>query len=186
MKTNEILGKKVLDKNVKEVGKIAEINFDTKNFKLSGIYCSTGNPINKKYYAIKPSSIMALGDYLQISEVKEEIEQNMIDKVPKNDGSTKNSNEIINKKVLNCEGNDSGKVTDIEFDFEKQEITSLTVSKSTSFSKAKSFEISVDEILGFGDYMIINKVLNFEEEKTEAEEAEEDVPEEEKVKVDIE
>lgn len=189
MKTSEIIGKKIIDKNVKEVGKIAEMTFDTKTFKLTGIYGSTGNPISKKYHDIKPENIMAIGDYLQISTDKEELMEKSLDKVPKSEDNHVKSSEIIGKKVLDCNGNDSGKISGINIDIEKQEITSLTVTKSSSFTKTNEAEIEQDEITGFGDYILINKTLAFKTEKKEedAEESEEkeEKSEEEKVNIDI-
>lgn len=188
MKTNEIVGKKIIDKNVKEVGKIAEMTFDTKTFKLTGIYGSTGNPISKKYHDIKPADIMAIGDYLQVSTTKEDLMENSLDKIPKSAENNAKSSEIIGKKVLDCNGYESGKVSSINIDIEKQEITSLILTKSSSFTKSNEAEIEQDEITGFGDYILINKTLDFDIEKNddeeeEAETAEED--EEEKVNINI-
>ncbi|MBQ6443267.1 MAG: PRC-barrel domain-containing protein [Methanosphaera sp.] len=191
MKTNEIVGKKIIDKNVKEVGKIAEMTFDTKTFKLTGIYGSTGNPISKKYHDIKPEDIMAIGDYLQVSVTKEELMENTMEKIPQSEENHVKSSEIMGKKVLDCNGNESGKVSGINIDIDKQEITSLLLSKTSSFTKTEEAEIEQDEITGFGDYILINKVLEFvnakkddekEEETQEAQEAEED---EEKVNINI-
>jgi len=185
MKTNEIIGKKIIDKNVKEVGKIAEMTFDKKTFKLTGIYASTGNPISKKYHDIKPENIMAIGDYLQTSTLKDELIEDSLDKIPKSDDSDIKSSEIIGKKVLDCNGNDSGKVSAVNIDIENQEITSLTVSKAATFSKATECEIKQNEITGFGDYILINKTLDFDvEEKYESEE--ESDSEEEKVNINVE
>ncbi|RAP52183.1 MAG: hypothetical protein BZ137_09100 [Methanosphaera sp. rholeuAM130] len=186
MKTNEIVGKKIIDKNVKEVGKIAEMTFDTKTFKLTGIYGSTGNPISKKYHDFKATDIMAIGDYLQVNVTKEELMENSLDKIPKSEGTNAKSSEIIGKKVLDCNGNDSGKVSSINIDIEKQEITSLNVSKSSSFTKSSEAKIEQDEITGFGDYILINKTLSFEDDKTgDEEEEKKETPEEEKVDINI-
>lgn len=190
MKTNEIVGKKIIDKNVKEVGKIAEMTFDTKTFKLTGIYGSTGNPISKKYHDIKPEDIMAIGDYLQVAIPKEDLMENTLEKIPKTEENHAKSSEIIGKKVLDCNGNESGKVASINIDIDKQEITSLILSKSSSFTKTEEAEINQDEITGFGDYILINKVLEFDgdkkdEQEEEAGEYEESEEDEEKVNINI-
>jgi sporulation protein YlmC with PRC-barrel domain len=185
MKTNEIVGKKIIDKNVKEVGKIAEMTFDTKTFKLTGIYGSTGNPISKKYHDIKPEDIMAIGDYLQIAIPKEELMEASLDKMPKSEKYNVKSSEIIGKKVLDCNGNDSGKVSSIDIDIEKQEIIAINVSKASSFTKTEEAKIEQNEITGFGDYILINKTLDFETGEKAEEKSEDASEEEEKVDINI-
>ena len=82
MNSKEIIGMKIIDKNAKDVAKIAEISFDTKTYGITKIIASTGNPISKKFYEIDPKNILALGDYLLIDTTVEELSQNKLDKIP--------------------------------------------------------------------------------------------------------
>ena len=73
MNSKEIIGMKIIDKNAKDVAKIAEISFDTKTYGITKIIASTGNPISKKFYEIDPKNILALGDSLLIDTTVEEL-----------------------------------------------------------------------------------------------------------------
>ena len=184
MKTNEILGRKIIDKNVKEVGKIAEITANSKTFKISEIYGSYGSPISKKYFKIETSDVMALGDYLQVNLTKEEIEERATDKISPLPENTIKINGLINKKTLDSNGNECGKISNIDVDFDEMAIKDIIVSKSSTFGKTDGININESDIMGLGDYLIINKVIkkeSTEEEKDEADEAED----EEKVNVNI-
>lgn len=187
MKVSEILGKKILDKKVYEIGKIAEITFDKKTFDITHIYGSTGNPISKKYYQFEPNAILALGDYLQVDVDKNEINEYAIEKIPSNDADSIKVNEIIGKKVLDCNGNDSGKITSIEVDFEKHVICDITMAKqASSFGKNLEAKVTQDDIMGLGDYLLLKNEVEFEkEDEKEKEEEDKKEDEEEKVKVDI-
>lgn len=175
MKTNEILGRKIIDKNVKEVGKIAELTMNLKTFKISEIYGSYGSPISKKYFKIETSEVLALGDYLQVDLSKEEIEENSVDKISKLPENIIKINGLINKKALDSNGNECGKISNIDIDFDEMVIKEIIVSKSSTFGKSDSMNISENDIMGLGDYLIINKVVkkeNVEEESDEADDQE--------------
>ncbi len=181
MKINEIIGKKVIDKNVMEMGKVAEISFDKKTFKIAGLYASTGNAISKKYIQLQPSKILAIGDFVQVSELQKDLLEHTVDKIPAYDSIAK-ANEIIGKKVLDINANDTGKVSDLSIDIDNQIITELSVSKSvSSFGKNVAVTISLDDINAFGDYLLLNKELNFETNEEPKEEKED-----EKVEVKVE
>jgi len=186
MNVNDILGKKIIDKNIKDLAKIAEMTFNTETFKISKIYGSVGNPLSKKYYSIEPSEIMGFGDYLQVSLTKEDYEKNILDKIPQSDEEDAKINELVGKKVLNSKGNDNGRITGINIDFENKTITELIVElpNPSSFAKKETMTITKEDIAGLGDYILINKIIEPEVPKDKEEEKTED--EEEKVEVNIE
>jgi len=64
MKVNELLGKKVLDKNAVEIGKVSEIDISPKKGVINSITVSTGDiwPRNKNF-GIKSEDINQIGDY---------------------------------------------------------------------------------------------------------------------------
>ncbi|MDI6724335.1 MAG: PRC-barrel domain-containing protein [Methanobacterium sp.] len=42
MKTSELMGKKVIDKNAFEIGKVNDIELDTEEWQVTGIFISSG------------------------------------------------------------------------------------------------------------------------------------------------
>ena len=184
MKTNEILGRKIIDKNVKEVGKIAEITMNPKTFKINGIYGSYGSPISKKYFKVETSEVVALGDYLQVDITKEEIDENSIDKISKLPENIIKVNGLINKKALDSNGNECGKISNIDVDFDEMVIKDLIVSKSSTFGKSDIINVDKNDIMGLGDYLIINRVIKKEDIEEESDEADE-ADDKEKVNVNI-
>ncbi|MBR3214018.1 MAG: PRC-barrel domain-containing protein, partial [Methanosphaera sp.] len=58
MKCTEIIGKKVLDVNAYEIGKINDIELDFENSKITGVYLSSNELTLKKHlYEIRPEDI---------------------------------------------------------------------------------------------------------------------------------
>ena len=114
MNSKEIIGMKIIDKNAKDVTKIAEISFDTKTYGITKIIASTGNPISKKFYEIDPKNILALGDYLLIDTTVEELSQNKLDKIPESTGTNIKINESVGKTVIDADGNVAGKIANID------------------------------------------------------------------------
>jgi len=75
MKVNELLGKKVLDKNAVEIGKVSEIDISPKKGVINSITVSTGDiwPRNKNF-GIKSEDINQIGDYLLLNIERSSIE----------------------------------------------------------------------------------------------------------------
>lgn len=180
MNAKDLLGKKIIDKKARDLAKLAEIDLNMKTFSIAKVYGSVGNPINKKYYEITADSILAVGDYVQVSETAEELEEKLLDKLPESEEKTVKINNLIGKIVLDSEGNTAGKVSNIDLDLENFVINGFTISgQSSSFVKSKKENvINKEDITSIGDYIIINKVIS--EEKEESEDSEDSV------KVDIE
>ena len=170
MNSKEIIGMKIIDKNAKDVAKIAEISFDTKTYGITKIIASTGNPISKKFYEIDPKNILALGDYLLIDTTVEELSQNKLDKIPESTGTNIKINESVGKN-----GNVAGKIANIDINFDNLEVENVTLAKSSSFGKPKDiYTLSKEDIERFGDYVITNKKIpNSEKVDEESEKTEE-------------
>lgn len=181
MNTKELLGKKIIDKNARDLSKLAEITFNVKTFKISKIYGSIGNPLSKKYYDIPVGAILAVGDYIQVNDTLEELEEKMLDKIPESEENTVRINNLLGKTILNTEGNVSGKVSTIDVNLETYEINYLEISESNSaFGKNKaSIQVKQEDIASIGDYILVKK--DFVQNDEESEEENED-----SVKVDIE
>ena len=180
MNAKDLLGKKIIDKKARDLAKLAEIDLNMKYFSIAKVYGSIGNPISKKYYEITADSILAVGDYVQVSETIEELEDKLLDKLPESEEKNVKINNLIGKTVLDSEGNIAGKVSNIDLDLEQFKINGFSIAEqSSSFVKSKKENlINKDDITSIGDYIIINKVISKEEEKEEKSE--------DSVKIDIE
>ncbi|MCI5867130.1 MAG: hypothetical protein SOZ23_01905 [Methanosphaera sp.] len=178
MNVKELLGIKIIDKNGKEVAKVADLRFDVKTYNISAIYGSAGNPISKKYYEVDPASIIAMGEYLLISQTIEELEETVVTKIPTEDG-TSTINQGLEKTVIDKEGNIAGKITNIEIEKDPFAVTGIIVEKAGgSFGKPKAkYSINKEDITTNGDYVILNKVIE-EPKEEEAEEADAEADEE--------
>ncbi|WP_302853112.1 PRC-barrel domain-containing protein [Methanosphaera stadtmanae] len=175
MNSKELSGMELIDKNAKDVAKIAEISFDTKTYGITKIIASTGNPISKKFYEIDPKNILALGDYLLIDTTVEELSQNKLDKIPESTGTNIKINESVGKTVIDADGNVAGKIANIDINFDNLEVENVTLAKSSSFGKPKDiYTLSKEDIERFGDYVITNKKIpNSEKVDEESEKTEE-------------
>lgn len=63
MKVSEFIGKKVLDKNAMEIGKISDIDLTPMEGIVNSITVSTGGLRNRDF-EIKPNDIHRIGDYM--------------------------------------------------------------------------------------------------------------------------
>ncbi len=74
MKCTEIIGKKVLDVNAYEIGKINDIELDFENSKITGVYLSSNELTLKKHlYEIRPEDIKVVGDYVLLNVAQKEV-----------------------------------------------------------------------------------------------------------------
>ncbi len=186
MNAKEVIGMKIIDKSAYDLGKIAEMKFNLDTFKLDTLYGSVGNPISKKYYNIPCDSILTIGDYLQVSETKESLADKTTDKILDDEKNIK-INELIGKKVLDINGNECGKISSVDIDFEKLEINELEVEGSSSFGKSKLAKvITNDDINGIGDYVILNKKITLEEKKSDKKDKKDTEETEEPKKTEVE
>lgn len=164
MNAKDILGMKIIDKNGKETAKLADVRFDIKTYEITALYGSVGNPISKKYYEIDPESILAMGEYLLISEALDELKENTLTKIPQDETSS-TINQALEKTVIDKDGNIAGKITNIEIETKPLKLTDIIVeNKQSSFGKSKGqYRINKEDIITNGDYVILNKTLEQEE-----------------------
>lgn len=180
MKNNEIIGKRIIDKNVKEIGKVAELSFDSETFELKNLYAVIGNAISKKYYQIQPKNILAIGDFMQISNIEDELKDQIIDKIPKED--IFRINNILGKKVIDINAKEIGKISNIEIDIDNQKIKEFTITQIASIGKTNKTSIIKDDIIALGEYILLNKEVTYEKKVVDEDTEDGD----EKVNVDIE
>jgi len=75
MKVSELLGRRVLDKNAMEIGKVTDVDLMPKEGTINSITISTGEMwLRNKTFEIKPSNILQVGDYLLLNLEEAEIE----------------------------------------------------------------------------------------------------------------
>ncbi|MGB9980060.1 PRC-barrel domain-containing protein [Methanobacterium sp.] len=79
MQVSEFLGKKVLDSNANEIGKVTDVDLLPIEGVINTITISTGDLLRNKHFQIKPTDISRIGDYLIInlegSQVEEMVEE---------------------------------------------------------------------------------------------------------------
>jgi sporulation protein YlmC with PRC-barrel domain len=80
MLVSDLLGKKVLDKNAIEIGKVSDIDLMPKEGLVNSITISTGDMwLRNKNFEIKSADINQIGDYvllnLEGSSIKEIVEE---------------------------------------------------------------------------------------------------------------
>ncbi|MEN4017790.1 MAG: PRC-barrel domain-containing protein [Methanobacterium sp.] len=98
MKVSEFIGKKVLDKNAKEIGKVSDIDIAPKEGLINSITVSTGDiwPRNKNF-EIKSEDINQIGDYLLLNIEGSSIEEIVEEKKETEEGSLKKTRLTLNK-----------------------------------------------------------------------------------------
>ncbi|WP_455644963.1 PRC-barrel domain-containing protein [Methanosphaera sp.] len=184
MNAKDIFGMKIISKDAKDVAKVAEMSFNVKTYEVTKIIGSLGNPINKKYYNLTSDDIEIVGDYILLNKTIDDISEDLFEKIPDDEENDLKINNAIGKTVLDSQGNEAGKLINIDIDFEELTVSNLTIGKSSSFGKPKDTTVlNKDDIIGIGDYILINKVIKTEEPEEEND-SEEDS--EEKINVDIE
>ena len=68
MKVSELMGRKVLDKNAMEIGKVSDVDLMPKEGIINTITISTGEMwVRNKTFEIKPSDIQQVGDYILLN-----------------------------------------------------------------------------------------------------------------------
>lgn len=76
MQVSEFLGKRVLDKNAMEIGKVSDVDLMPKEGVINGITISTGELwIRNKSFEVKPEDIAQIGDYVVLNLQESEIEK---------------------------------------------------------------------------------------------------------------
>ncbi len=64
MKATEVLGKKVIDKNAMEIGKVSDLDLDAEKWIIEGIYISSG--ILGSDVRISIDDVAKIGDYVTL------------------------------------------------------------------------------------------------------------------------
>jgi sporulation protein YlmC with PRC-barrel domain len=74
MKTSKIIGKKVLDCNANDVGKVQDIDIDIKSNNINEIFINSGElSLRKANHTVTPDMIAQVGDYLLLNVSKSDI-----------------------------------------------------------------------------------------------------------------
>lgn len=94
MKTTEIIGKKVLDNNANEIGKVQEIDLELKSSSINKVIIVNSGELNirKEKYEVNPTDILTVGNYIILNISKSDISLKKEDDIP--------DVEIINPKDI--------------------------------------------------------------------------------------
>lgn len=94
MKISEILGKKVIDSNANDIGKIQDIDLDIKENTVNKIFINTNElSLRKVGFEIVPENISQIGDYILLNVAKSEI-------FPENESENIPDIEVVNPSEL--------------------------------------------------------------------------------------
>ena len=108
MKTSEFLGKRVLDKDADEVGRISDMDIKPKKGVIDCITISTGVLGLKGKFEVTPEELKKVGDYVILTIEKTEIEGRVEDYMKKYAEEAKTTLKKVGLKV--SEGEKEGKV----------------------------------------------------------------------------
>lgn len=76
MLVSEVLGKKVLDKNALEVGKVSDMDIDLEKGMINSVIISKGElSLKPQTFIVNINEIQKVGDYILISIAAEEVEE---------------------------------------------------------------------------------------------------------------
>ncbi len=88
MKTSKIIGKKVLDCEANDIGKVSDIDIDIKSNTINKVIINTGElSLRKVNYEVTPSMIAQVGDYILLNVSNSEL-------------SSKNQNEASDVEIV--------------------------------------------------------------------------------------
>ena len=97
MKTSKIIGKKVLDCNANDVGKVQDVDIDIKSNNINEIIINSGElSLRKVNIEVTPDMIAQVGDYLLLNVSKSEITAEQSKENP--DAEIVNPNNLEEKK----------------------------------------------------------------------------------------
>lgn len=84
MKSSKLIGKKVIDSDIKEIGKINDIDIDTNSFNVNKIFVINSGELGLKKinYEVTPEMIDGIGDYLLLKIPKSEIPSDKKEEIP--------------------------------------------------------------------------------------------------------
>lgn len=84
MKTSKIIGKKVIDSNIIEIGKVHDIDIDINSYNINKIFITDSGELGlrKVNYEVTPDMISRIGDYVLLNIPKSEIPSDKKEEVP--------------------------------------------------------------------------------------------------------
>lgn len=83
MKTSKIIGKKVIDSEANEAGKVQDIDLNILSNNINKIFINSGEiSLRKVNYEVTPDMIAQIGDYILLNVSKSEIIPDKSDEIP--------------------------------------------------------------------------------------------------------
>jgi sporulation protein YlmC with PRC-barrel domain len=156
MKASEFIGTTVIDKQVKEVGKVAELSVTLKKCLVDQVIIRSGSALKKTYFSVSSDEIAEIGDYMQLKLDENDIKaKETSDKIEKlvEDGSL--MKDFFGTKVLSADAMDVGSISDMIIDPKGCLIHNVLIATGSTFQK-KELMISDENIEHIGDYVVLN------------------------------
>ncbi len=155
MKASEFIGRKVLNKEANDVGKIADLAMNLKECLVDKIIIVEGGTLSKKYFAVTEKDLAEIGDYVQLKLDLEAM--NVMSKVDKIEDLMEGEfhfKDYVGKIVISSDAMNVGKIEDMIIEPKECLIHKVLVSTGGTFSK-KHLMISDEDINHIGDYVLL-------------------------------
>jgi sporulation protein YlmC with PRC-barrel domain len=155
MKATEFIGTVVIDKQAREVGKVADISVTIKKCLVDKVIVGTGSALKKNYFAVVSDEIAEIGDYMQLTLDEVGIEaKGKVDKIEQLPLEGDMLKTFLGKEVLSEDALVIGKVEDMLIDPKGCLIHNVVISTGSAFRK-KNLMVSDEDIKHIGDYVIL-------------------------------
>jgi sporulation protein YlmC with PRC-barrel domain len=156
MKASEFIGTMVINKQVKEVGKVAELSITLKKCLVDQVIIRSGSALKKTFFSVSSKEIAEIGDFMQLNlddeDIKGKESSDKIEKLVKEGSLLK---DFLGIKVLSADAMDVGTVADMIIDPKGCLIHNVLISTGSTFQK-KELMISDENIEHIGDYVVLN------------------------------
>ncbi|HNS24655.1 MAG: PRC-barrel domain-containing protein [Euryarchaeota archaeon] len=163
MKATDFIGTVVIDKQAREVGKVADISVTIKKCLVDKVIVVTGSALKRNYFAVVSDEIAEIGDYMQLTLDEAGVEaKGKVDKIEQLPLEGDLLKTFLGKEVLSEDALIIGKVEDMLIDPKGCLIHNVVIATGSTFRK-KNLIVSDDDIKHIGDYVI----LEMKKEKVE-------------------
>jgi sporulation protein YlmC with PRC-barrel domain len=153
----------VIDKQAREVGKVADISVTIKKCLVDKVIVVTGSALKRNYFAVVSDEIAEIGDYMQLTLDEAGVEaKGKVDKIEQLPLEGDLLKTFLGKEVLSEDALIIGKVEDMLIDPKGCLIHNVVIATGSTFRK-KNLIVSDDDIKHIGDYVI----LEMKKEKVE-------------------
>jgi sporulation protein YlmC with PRC-barrel domain len=156
MKASEFIGTTVINKQVQEVGKVADLSVTLKKCLVDQVIIKSGSALKKSYFSVTTDEIAEIGDLMQLKlddkAIQEKQKSDKIGNLVEDATLLKN---FLGMKVLSDDAMEIGVIEDMIIDPKGCLIHNVVISTGSTFRK-KQLMVSDENIKHIGDYVILN------------------------------